>query len=164
MTRHSRRNPLAWCVALLALVVVLKVVAVIEWLAGLSLLLAAAGLVVWAVARRGRCPVPPGHPPQVIPGRAGDAEVIRLRAEVAQLRAELGEARESARRAWQDASDPDADHPGAQNPPDMRSRLLADQLSGVQRLGIDSDRHPARSAPGRAGQRWALRHGFTYQP
>jgi hypothetical protein len=117
MTRRSRRHsPLAWFVALLALVAVLNAVAVVERLAGPLLLLTAAGLVVWAVARRGRRPVLLARPPKVIQGHAEDAEVIRLRARVAQLSAELDEARESARMAWQDASDPDAADPGPQRP------------------------------------------------
>jgi hypothetical protein len=133
MTRRSRHNPVAWFVALLALVAVLNVVAVIDRLAG-PLLLTAAGFAVWSVARRDRRPVPPGRPLNVIQGHARDAEVIRLHAEIAQLRAELDEARESARRAWQDASDPDAAVPGPQDQPGMRARLLADRLSGARPL------------------------------
>jgi hypothetical protein len=129
MSRRSRPNPLAWLVVLLVLVAVLNAVAVIERLAG-PLLLLAAVLVVWALARHRR-PVPPGHPPTVIRGRAqDDAEVIRLRAEVAHLCAELDEARDTAHAAWQDATEP-----GGATVIGMRARLLADRLSGAHRLG-----------------------------
>jgi hypothetical protein len=77
--------------------------------------------------RRPGLPAGPGEAgrPQPV---AGDGEAIRLRAEVAQLRADLASAREAAHAAWRDASEPDS--PG----PDLRSRLLADPLSGARHL------------------------------
>jgi hypothetical protein len=123
-------------VALLVLVALLNAVAVVERLAGPLLVLAAVGLVVWAVACRGRRPVPPGRPPNASPGRAENAELIRLLAENAQLRAELDAARDSAYAAWQDATDSDsrdATEPGSRDATvvDLRARLLRDARSGA---------------------------------
>ena len=138
MTRRrsrQRHNPLAWLVALVALVAVLNAVAVLERLAGPLLGLAAVGLVVWAVARRSRHSLPPGPPPKVVRGRAGDGRdecIAQLEEENAQLRADLADARDMAHAAWDRASEP-----GGQDATvvDLRARMLRDPRSGAHPLG-----------------------------
>jgi hypothetical protein len=128
MTRRRGHNPLALFVVLLVLAAVLNAVALIERLAPL-LLLAAVGLVVWALARRGRSLLP--RPPKVIDGQAEDSELERLRAEVIWLRRRLAETTYAAHAAWEQASEP-----GGQDATvvDLRTRLLRDARSGARPL------------------------------
>jgi hypothetical protein len=126
--RRSRRghSPLAWLLALLALVVVLNTIAVLERLAGPLLMVAAVGLVVWTLVRRGHRPVPPGGPPEVIRGQMDSdaAEVIRLRDG-------LEAARGAAYAAWEDATEPGTRGASVLAP---RARLLGDARSGARPL------------------------------
>jgi hypothetical protein len=131
VSRRRRRHPVA--VILLGTVVLLTLDAM-AWLtwALWHLLPLLAGLgCLWLAYRAGqRRPASPPRPPKVIQGRAEDTEVIRLRAEVEALRAERDEARESARAAWERATEP-----GEATVTDLRTRLLRDPRSGARPLG-----------------------------
>jgi hypothetical protein len=132
MSRHYKRYHPAAVILLGTVVLVgLDALAWLGWLLWHLLPLVLGLGCVWLAYRAGRRrPVAPPRPPKVIQGRAEDAEVIRLRAEVEALRAERDQARESARAAWQEASEP-----GGAIVTGLRTRLLRDPRSGARPFG-----------------------------